>query len=186
MQIDAHLLSNPCYRKVVECLNKSATDKKTLIQILSIEEFKSNDYLQQKEIFSKKYGPNFICLFHGTNKISIEDIERNGFKIPSTPKMLGLGCYFAKDFGKAKNYCKGSQTVLFCYVHLGHSKEVLRPDSTLNHEKLISGGFDSVFAPANRFKKSKTDYLSYDEFVIYNPSQALPVFKLKFREWYSQ
>ena len=89
--------------------------------------------------------------------------------------MYGQGIYFATDSSKSaqKIYTKGSQKLLLCQVILGKSKEVRVADSTLNKQKLRSERCDSVFAPRGTDVKN-------DEFVIFDPDQALPQYIIHF------
>jgi hypothetical protein len=83
--------------------------------------------------------------------------------------MFGQGIYFATDSSKSARdiYTKGSNKLLLCKVLLGRSMEVKKSDHSLNLQKLRSANFDSVFAP-------RGSEVMNDEFVIFEPTQALP------------
>ena len=135
-----------------------------------------------EEAKSKAFGDHIDTKFHGTSNEGVDGITKNGFKMPpakpppgTTPAMYGQGIYFATDSSKsAQNiYTKGSGKLLLCQVILGKSKTVSKKDYTLTKEKLHSDECDSVFAPRNTEVKN-------DEFVIFNPSQALPQYIIHF------
>ncbi len=120
--------------------------------------------------------------FHGTSNEGVEGIIRDGFRMPGAPKfgqqpgMYGQGIYFATDSSKSAQeiYTKGSHMLLLCNVLLGRSKEVRSADNKLNKKGLRKEGFDSVYAPRGTEVKN-------DEFVIFDPAQALPVYIIHYR-----
>ena len=133
---------------------------------------------------SKAFGDNIDTKFHGTDNGGLNEIIRNGFKTPETnpqtseePGMYGQGIYFATGSSKSAReiYTKDSQKLLLCEVILGKSMTVEKPDSTLNKEKLIEKKCDSVYAPA------ESD-VTRDEFVIFDPDQALPAYIIHFSD----
>ncbi|XP_028410564.1 uncharacterized protein LOC114533258 [Dendronephthya gigantea] len=91
--------------------------------------------------------------------------------------MYGQGIYFATDSSKSAQsiYTKGSQKLLLCQVILGKSKTVQQSDYSLNKQKLRSHGYDSVYAPRGTAVKN-------DEFVIFDPDQALPQYIIHFSD----
>ncbi len=132
---------------------------------------------------SKAFGDHIDTKFHGTSNNNLNNIIKNGFRMPdqnpSTAKrgMYGQGIYFATDSSKSaqKVYTQGSQRLLLCQVVLGRSKEVYKADSSLNKKKLRSRQFDSVYAPRGSAVKN-------DEFVIFDPDQALPQYIIHFSD----
>ena len=135
-----------------------------------------------EEAKSKAFGDHIDTKFHGTSDEGVDGITKNGFKMPpakpppgTTPGMYGQGIYFATDSSKsAQNiYTKGSGKLLLCQVILGKTKTVNKADPTLTKGKLQRERCDSVFAPRNTQVKN-------DEFVIFNPDQALPQYIIHF------
>ena len=128
---------------------------------------------------SKAFGDHIDDKFHGTSDEGVQGITTDGFRMPDPNAkkrgMYGQGIYFATDSSKSaqKIYTKGSQKLLLCQVILGKSKEVRVADSTLNKQKLRSERCDSVFAPRGTDVKN-------DEFVIFDPDQALPQYIIHF------
>ena len=133
---------------------------------------------------SKAFGDYIDTKFHGTSNENLKKIIKNGFKmpdqnpVPHTKRgMYGQGIYFATDSSKsAQNiYTQGSQKLLLCQVILGRSKEVHKVDYDLNKKTLRSKQFDSVYAPRGSAVKN-------DEFVIFDPDQALPQYIIHFSD----
>ena len=131
---------------------------------------------------SRAFGDYIDTKFHGTSNEALEDIITNGFRMPEPDhlplkkrNMYGQGIYFATDSSKsARNiYTKDSQKLLLCQVILGKSMTVEKADNTLNKKKLLHTKCDSVYAPRG------TD-VTNDEFVIFNPDQALPQYIIHF------
>ncbi|XP_028413034.1 NFX1-type zinc finger-containing protein 1-like [Dendronephthya gigantea] len=130
---------------------------------------------------SKAFGDHIDENFHGTDDNGVRGITKDGFRMPDpnppTNKrgMYGQGIYFATDSSKSaqKIYTKGSQKLLLCQVILGKSKEVHQADYTLNKQRLRSERCDSVYAPRGSAVKN-------DEFVIFDPDQALPQYIIHF------
>jgi Poly(ADP-ribose) polymerase catalytic domain len=87
--------------------------------------------------------------------------------------MFGCGIYFATDSSKSaqKTYTKDTNKLLLCDVALGKAKRVDKADPTLNLAKIRQEGFDSVFAPRGTHN---TGGVINDEFVIFDPDQAMP------------
>ena len=123
--------------------------------------------------------------FHGTQEVGIENIPKEGFWWPkplapgARPSMYGQGIYFATDSSKSAQqiHTGGSNKLLLCDVLLGKSKKVCSADTKLSLNKIRDEGFDSVFAP--RDSKATGGVLN-DEFVIYDPDQALPRYIIHF------
>ena len=132
---------------------------------------------------SKAFGDHIDEKFHGTDDNGVRGITKDGFRMPdqSPPAakrgMYGQGIYFATDSSKSaqKIYTKGSRKLLLCQVLLGKSKTVQKADPTLNSKKLKSERCDSVYAPRGTAVKN-------DEFVIFNPDQALPQYIIHFSD----
>ena len=130
---------------------------------------------------SKAFGDHIDIKFHGTSNNNLKKIIKDGFKIqgkkPPTSKrgMFGQGIYFTSDSSNsAQNiYTQGSQKLLLCQIILGRSKEVYKADYSLNKRKLQSERFDSVYARRGSTVKN-------DEFVIFDPDQALPQYIIHF------
>ena len=131
---------------------------------------------------SRASGDYIDTKFHGTSDSGVKGIVRKGFKMPEAnprpPKkrgMYGQGIYFATDSSKSARtiYTKGSQKLLLCQVILGNSMTVDKADNTLNKKKLRSNKCDSVYAPRG------TEVIN-DEFVIFDPDQALPQYIIHF------
>jgi hypothetical protein len=123
--------------------------------------------------------------FHGTQDIGIQNIPKEGFRRPkplaqgARPSMYGQGIYFATDSSKSAQdiYTGGSNKLLLCDVLLGKSKTVHSADTKLSLKKIRDEGFDSVFAPRN---SKATGGVLNDEFVIYDPDQAIPRYIIHF------
>ena len=132
---------------------------------------------------SKAFGDHIDIKFHGTSNNNLNNIIKDGFKMPdqkpptSKRGMFGQGIYFATDSSKSaqKIYTQGSQKLLLCQVILGRSKQVRKADYTLNKQKLRSKQYDSVYAPRGSAVKN-------DEFVIFDPDQALPQYIIHFSD----
>ena len=128
---------------------------------------------------ARAFGTNIDQKFHGTSDAGIEGITKNGFKKPGPPPrgqrpgMYGQGIYFATDSSKSAQeiYTKGSKKLLLCDVLLGRSMNVERANNTLDGKFIKKKGFDSVYAPRGTKASGGVDN---DEFVIYDPDQALP------------
>ena len=136
-----------------------------------------------EEAKSKAFGNHIDTKFHGTSDNNLMNIIKKGFRMPdqklqkSKPSMFGQGIYFATDSSKSAQtiYTQGSQKLLLCQVILGRSKEVYKADYSLNKQKLRSQHFDSVYAPRGSAVKN-------DEFVIFDPDQALPQYIIHFSD----
>ena len=145
----------------------------------------TNLLLEKKfeEAKSKAFGDHIDLKFHGTDDNGVRGITKDGFRMPDQNPppnkrgMYGQGIYFATDSSKSAQtiYTKGSQKLLLCQVVLGKSKTVNHPDYTLNKHKLRSHGYDSVYAPRGTAVKN-------DEFVVFDPDQALPQYIIHFSD----
>jgi len=112
--------------------------------------------------------------FHGTTSEAVESIIQSGFKLPkSSHQMFGPGIYFASDSSKSaqEQYTKGSNMLLVCEVLLGKTKTVDQSCPKMSYAKLRYEGYDSLFA--KRGTKDTGGVLN-DEFVVFNPKQAIP------------
>jgi hypothetical protein len=145
----------------------------------------TNLVLEKKfeEAKSRAFGDYIDTKFHGTDDNGVRGITKDGFRMPDQNPpptkrgMYGQGIYFATDSSKSaqKIYTKGSQKLLLCQVILGKSKTVQQADYSLNKQKLRSHGYDSVYAPRGTAVKN-------DEFVIFDPDQALPQYIIHFSD----
>ena len=145
----------------------------------------TNLVLEKKfeEAKSVAFGDHIDAKFHGTDDNGVRGITKDGFRMPDPNPppakrgMYGQGIYFATDSSKSAQriYTKGSQKLLLCQVILGKSKTVKQADYTLNKHKLRSHGYDSVYAPRGTAVKN-------DEFVIFDPDQALPQYIIHFSD----
>ena len=142
-------------------------------------------------------------LFHGTNKAAIEGITKHGFQLPAwkDTNMFGTGIYFATDSTKSAQsmYTKGSKCLLLCDVLLGkpctiqglamshplsrhvkqaHGSQPPRHFLDVNRERVREAGFDSVCAP--RDGSLQTGGVRHDEYIVYDPDQALPRYIIHF------
>ena len=144
----------------------------------------TNLELEQKFEAAKfrAFGDYIDTKFHGTSNEGVKSIITKGFKMPeanpSPPNkrgMYGQGIYFATDSSKSAKgiSTKGSQKLLLCQVILGKSLTVEKADNTLNKRKLKLKKCDSVYAPRG------TQVIN-DEFVIFDPDQALPQYIIHF------
>jgi hypothetical protein len=151
-------------------------------QVTKIEKV-TNLVLEKKfeEAKSKAFGDHIAQKFHGTDDVGVKGITKYGFRMPDPNPppfkrgMYGQGIYFATDSSKSAReiYTKGSQKLLLCQVILGKAKTVYQSDNTLNKKKLTSHGYDSVYAP-------RGSAVINDEFVIFDPDQALPQYIIHF------
>lgn len=143
----------------------------------------TNLVLEKKfeEAKSRAFGDYIDTKFHGTSDEGVKGITENGFRLPDENLqdgkrgMFGQGIYFATDSSKSAQqiYTKGSGKLLLCQVILGKSKSVLAADNKLNKNKLRDQKYDSIFAPRGSAVKN-------DEFVIFDPDQALPQYVIHF------
>ena len=179
IQFHDNIQVNPELRAVVKQI--SQCQPQGHLEITDITKIPHQD--ERITFFKNTFGQNYRGLFHGTNSESIKNIIHSGFKTPDKAKMLGKGIYFASDLVKCTSYCQGSRTILYCWVHEGKRLEVIKPDHTLDIKKMKLLNYDSVYARAGSFKTGKVNYLSFDEIVIYDPIQVVPIFKIEFRYW---
>ena len=127
------------------------------------------------EAKTKLFDPTRCDLkFHGTTVEACNNIIKSGFKLPSaTGQMFGPGIYFASDSSKSAQevYTKGSNMLLVCEVLLGKAKTVDKACTWMTSKKLSDEGYDSLFAKRGT---KETGGVLYDEFVVFNPKQAIP------------
>ena len=123
--------------------------------------------------------------FHGTDDVGVIGITTNGFRLPSKAGMFGAGIYFATDSSKSAQtiYTKGSGKLLLCDVFLGDSltigteqerRKFVRGVNLLESLSVLEK--DSVFAP------QATELLQNDEFIIFNPCQALTKYIIHYKD----
>ncbi|XP_046848885.1 NFX1-type zinc finger-containing protein 1-like [Xenia sp. Carnegie-2017] len=131
---------------------------------------------------SKAFGDYIDTKVYDTSTKDLRSIIREGFKMPpaklkppNKPGMFGEGIYFSTDSSKSAQeiYTKGHQTLLLCQIMLGKTLTVKEADYTLNKKKLRSQNCDSVYAP-------RGTAVINDEFVIFDPDQALPQYIVQF------
>jgi hypothetical protein len=112
---------------------------------------------------------------HGTSIEAANGIAENGFILPQKSSRLGKGVYFAASPKcSAKHPLPGiaDKAMLVCKVRLGKMLEALDSKHNAQSEMQNSGchsmhGVQAI-ASASGFR--------YEEFVIYNLFQALPLF----------
>lgn len=94
--------------------------------------------------------------------------------------MFGRGIYFATDSSKSAQiiYTKGTNKLLLCEVLVGNAKTVLKADFSLTLAKIRAEGFDSVLAPRNSVASGG---VLNDEYIIYDPDQALPRYIIHYK-----
>jgi len=112
--------------------------------------------------------------FHGTTTEACNNIIQTGFRLPTTKgQMFGPGIYFASDSSKSAQalYTKGSKMLLVCDVLLGRAKTVDQACRGMTARQLRREGYDSLFAKRGT---KETGGVLYDEFVVFNPRQAIP------------
>lgn len=80
------------------------------------------------------FSPYSDLKFHGTSQSSIDNIVKDGFKLPQKAGMFGKGIYFATNSSKSAQeiYTKGSQKLLLCKVLLGKYQTLHTSENTLN------------------------------------------------------
>ena len=150
-------------------------------------------FLQEKfkKAKLKCKGKHSEMKFHGTGEDGIKSIPKDGFKLPQPAKpgerkhMFGCGIYFSTDSSKSAQeiYTKGTGKLLLCEVILGNAKKVCKADPTLTLEQIRKEGYDSVFAPRDT---QNTGGVMNDEFVIFDPDQALPKYIIHYQVTSSQ
>lgn len=129
--------------------------------------------------------------FHGTNARAAECIVKDGFKLPLSEAseswgghrlMFGRGVYFASDSSKSAQaaYTGSDCTLLVCDVLLGKQRPVVTVAYDAHDEAKRRGseGYDSVYAMPN---SHRTGGVKFDEFIVFDPDQALPRFLVKFQ-----
>lgn len=120
--------------------------------------------------------------FHGTTSEAVESIIQTGFKLPTSRRqMFGPGIYFASDSSKSaqERYTKGSNMLLVCEVLLGKTKTVDQHRRNMTYSKLRAEGYDSLFAKRDT---KETGGVLNDEFVVFNPKQAIPRYIVHYDE----
>ena len=182
IQLEKHLAEySDVQDRVLNYIKPMHNWKPTITKIKKI----SNPSLEMKFNAAKTrcFGKYIALKCHGTGKDGIEKIPREGFKMPAPNgrrSMFGQGIYFATDSSKSAQeiYTKGTRKLLLCDVLLGNPKTVLSRDPSLTLEKIRGEGFDSVFAPRD---SQATRGVLNDEFVIYDPDQALPRYIIHYK-----
>ena len=151
-------------------------------EVTMIEEV-TNTELELKWIESKlsMFEPSYNELkFHGTDASAIDLIIEQGFRLPKKPGMFGKGVYFATDSSKSAQaiYTKGSNKLLVCDVLLGKPLKLDTSKSSMSAYQLNREKCDSVYAPRDT---RQSGGVKYDEYVIYNPSRALPKYIIHYK-----
>eukprot|EP01018_Ginkgo_biloba_P039082 Gb_32246 [translate_table: standard] len=121
-----------------------------------------------------QHGPELMPRAHSSRR-GVCGITKDGFRLPAINKnnMFGRGCYFATDSSKSaqKIYTKGSNKLLLCDVLLGRTWTVQKDYPDMDLEKIKKKGYDSLFSKRGGRGTGGT---FYDEYVVYNPYQAIP------------
>eukprot|EP00961_Rhodomonas_salina_P294831 3934898-Rhodomonas_salina.1 len=125
---------------------------------------------------------NKALKFHGCDANAAASIMDEGFRLPSHNRnMYGKGVYFASDSSKSAQdiYTKGSNMLLVCEVLLGKPWTVSSAMGMkeMDRDKVWRKGFDSVFAPRG---SKQTGGVENDEFVVYDPRQAMVKYVVHF------
>lgn len=161
-------------KNVVDLVKKEFFSKvqKTITSI-KVEVIFSNSFrkrfIGERDIISNENegDPNIKILYHGTNKSGMSIIE-TGFKRSfSGQGNWGTGLYFASDMNKAIAYGMDSgdkkYRIFICKVILGKIQDLGKnTNSALN---AAPRGFHSIHG-----------FTNYDEYIVYQESQVLPIF----------
>ena len=117
--------------------------------------------------------------FHGTTNDAIDAIIQEGFIMPKKQGMFGAGIYFATDSSKSAQgiYTKGSSKLLLCQVALGRCFTAEKASNKMSLQVLRQNKYDSLFAKRGT---AATGGVKFDEFVVYQPDQALPKYIIHF------
>ena len=126
---------------------------------------------------------NEALLFHGAPPNCLDQIVAEGFDPQrggeNAGAMYGIGTYFAHNVSKCDVYSKASgnlvKEVLLSRVLLGEA--FLAERALGNAIKRPPDGFDSVVALA----RSEGGQVDHREYVIFNPSRACPMFRIKYK-----
>eukprot|EP00045_Choanoeca_perplexa_P019434 m.2836 g.2836 ORF g.2836 m.2836 type:complete len:1937 (-) comp4132_c0_seq1:121-5931(-) len=144
---------------------------------------------------------NTMELFHGTGAAAIEAIAENGFRLPKPGdhNMFGRGIYFASNSSKAAQevYTKQSQKLLVCEVYLGKTctiegmqadhalKRHQKPSTShpgkhyldVDESKVARYGYQAVFGKRDT---REAGGVMFDEYIVFNPAQAVPKYIVEF------
>jgi hypothetical protein len=144
---------------------------------------------------------NEVYLFHGTKKANTSAIEANGLdsRLTSDDAMFGRGVYLAERSTKADQYADektsrvGTHQSLYMYVTrvlLGHAyicttpKEFKRPPCTASgcNSDLCknTGHLGSVHDSVIGVARNDGTRLLFREFIIYEPAQSYPEFRVEY------
>lgn len=186
--------------KYLQVKSKSYAYKKlTLLEAFEIERE------GEKERFDTKIG-NRMLLWHGTRITNYVGILSQGLRIappeaPSSGYLFGKGLYFADMAAKSSCYCYPMNNIgliILAEVALGKMDERKQTDSSLpstlkkgcNSAHGIgrckpSGGEyieKDLFVPNGQEEiEINADYLSYNEFIVYNVNQVKLKYVLKIK-----
>jgi hypothetical protein len=117
-----------------------------------------------------------MMLFHGTKGAGIDGIARAGFMRELISGVwFGHGFYFAKDIRVSLNYVQaGSEACMYmCRVMLGRS-QTLNGKQEPAPTKPAVGHHSIIGLDANKWP-------GYAEYVVFEPSQALPLYRIFFK-----
>lgn len=120
--------------------------------------------------------------FHGTTAERCNSIIQSGFRLPKKERqMYGPGIYFATDSSKSaqEQYTKGSNMLLLCEVLIGKAKTVVTACPHMTPRKIRDEGYDSLFAKRGT---QRSGGVRNDEFVLFNPKQAIPRYVVHYDE----
>eukprot|EP01126_Amoeba_proteus_P064795 TRINITY_DN9111_c0_g1_i5.p1 TRINITY_DN9111_c0_g1~~TRINITY_DN9111_c0_g1_i5.p1 ORF type:complete len:271 (-),score=50.90 TRINITY_DN9111_c0_g1_i5:227-1039(-) len=128
--------------------------------------------------------------FYGnTKEIISETIIRSGFSLSSHLTgnegrlgSFGCGCYFTTNSNVGALHCGevNSGHLLYCEVALGTFLATKKEINGLTAGELNEKGYESVYA-GREFVSVDTG-IEYEQFVIYHPFQAIPLYLIMFEK----
>mmetsp|Transcript_140761 Transcript_140761/g.449978 ORF Transcript_140761/g.449978 Transcript_140761/m.449978 type:complete len:599 (+) Transcript_140761:45-1841(+) len=135
---------------------------------------------------------NECLLFHGGKDADLDRICQAGFDPrlggQSTGRLFGRGTYFAENFSKADLYAgsrpfgkpSGTMSVLVARVALGQAYRTLVPMNDIALPPQRPGTRDPYDAVWVR-PKEDGGCVDHAEYVIYKDSQAVPMYRIRYR-----
>lgn len=153
-------------------------------------------------------GQRRMMLWHGTKRRCLTNILQNGLRMPTySGQMFGPGIYFADRVSKSCNYCDRNADggfLLLCDVLLGTSYESHNAIPRLRSSPLKPGGIatqsvlglgrripdpgwdmkiDGTIWPMGRTvdRNDSSAYLQFNEYIVYDSSQVVPKYLVKFQ-----